>query len=126
MNEWIIEESSYFASRYKRFRKKHPNETAAMMNNLDTYIRALNKGVKPALLQAGFIHREPLGVIALDQRGASGSPKQTRLYIYTYEVRNTVYLITIGDKISQKRDIDDCRNFVKALRKESQENGKTV
>ena len=119
MSEWVLEESSFFASRYKRFQKKHPNETAAMMNNLDTYVRGLNKGIKPALLQAGFIHREPLGVIALDQKGASGSPKQTRLYIYTYEVENTVFLITIGDKNSQKRDIEDSRSFVFSLRKES-------
>jgi hypothetical protein len=36
----------------------------------------------------------------------------------TFEVENTVYLITIGDKNSQKRDIEDSRNFVLSLRKE--------
>lgn len=119
MNEWVLEESSFFASRFRRYQKKHPNETAAVMNNLDTYMRTLNSGVKPALIQAGFIHREPHGVIAIDQKGTQGSSRQTRLYINTFKVRNTIFLITIGDKNSQKRDIEECRNFVKSLRKES-------
>ena len=88
------------------------------MNNLDTYMRTLNMGVKPGFIQAGFIHREPHGVIAIDQKGAKGSPKQTRLYIYAFEVGNILYLITIGDKNAQKRDIQDCRQFVTSMRKE--------
>jgi len=119
MSVWILEESSFFASKFRRYQKKHPNETIAVMNNLDTYVRTIESGVKPTLIQAGFIHREPLGVIAIDQKGAHSSLRQTRLYIYTVEVRNTIFLITIGDKNSQKRDIEDCRNFVKSLRKES-------
>ncbi len=119
MNVWVLEESSFFASKFRRYQKKHPNETIAVMNNLDTYVRTIESGVKPALIQAGFIHKEPLGVIAIDQKGAQSSLRQTRLYIYTFEVRNTIFLITIGDKNSQKRDIEDCRNFVKSLRKES-------
>ncbi len=55
MNGWVLEESSFFASRFRRYQKKHPNETAAVMNNLDTYVRTLNAGVKPTLIQAGFI-----------------------------------------------------------------------
>ena len=119
MSGWMLEESTIFASKFKKYQKKHPNETAAVMNNLDTYVKTLNAGVKPALIKAGFIHRETQGVIALDQKGAKGSPRQTRLYIYTYEINNTVFLITIGDKNSQKRDIDDCRSFMKSIRKES-------
>jgi hypothetical protein len=99
--------------------KKHPNETIAMMNNLDTYVRALKAGVKPVMIQAGFIHKEPHGVIAIDQKGTHGSPRQTRLYVYAFEEKNTLYLITIGDKNSQKRDVEDCRNFMKSLRKET-------
>lgn len=118
MNVWVLEESSFFASRFRRYQKKHPNETAAVMNNLDTYVRTLNAGVKPALIQAGFIHQEPQGVIALDQKGTQVSPRQTRLYVYAYTVHNTLFLITIGDKNSQKRDIKDCRDFLKSIQKE--------
>ncbi len=118
MSEWILEESTFFASKFRRYQKKHPNETAAVMNNLDTYVRTLNAGVKPTLIQAGFIHREPQGVIAIDQKGIKGSPRQTRLYVYAFEVGDVLFLITIGDKNSQKKDIEDCRRFISSLRKE--------
>jgi hypothetical protein len=90
-----------------------------MLNNLDTYVGALNLGARPSLFQAGFLHREPKGVIAIDQRGPKGSLRESRLYVYTHEERHTVYLITIGDKNTQKTDIRDCRRFVDAIRKES-------
>lgn len=118
MTEWVLEESLIFASRFKRYQKKHPNETAAVLNNLDTFVRTLQSGVKPAMIRAGFIHREPQGVIAIDQKGMKGSPRQTRFYIYADDVDLTVYLVTIGDKNTQKRDVADCRRFVTTLRKE--------
>lgn len=118
MTKWMLEEAPIFASRFRWYQKKHPNETRAALNNLDTYLTALNSGVKPPLIQAGFIHREPQGVVAIDQKGGKGSLKQTRLYMYTAEVKNTVYLITIGDKQSQDQDLKDCRKFVTDLRKE--------
>lgn len=118
MSEWVLVESSVFASRFKRYQKKHGNETKAVLNNLDTFFKALQTGGKANLIQAGFIHREPQGVIAIDQKGAEGKPRQTRLYIYAVEIDCELHLITIGDKNTQKRDIDDCRNYVNALRKE--------
>ena len=118
MSEWVLEVSPFFAGRFRRYQKKHSNETAAVMNNLDTYLRTLNMGVKPELIQASFIHREPQGAVAIDQKGVKGSPRQTRLYVYSFVASTTLYLITIGDKNSQKRDIQDCRQFVTSLRKE--------
>jgi hypothetical protein len=118
MSEWILEESPFFASRFRKYQKKHSNETAAVLNNLDTYVRTLNMGVKPELIQASFIHREPQGVVAIDQKGVKGSPRQTRLYVYALVASTALYLITIGDKNSQKRDIQDCRQYVTSLQKE--------
>ena len=114
---WSIERTDKFVTRFRRFQKKHPNETLAVLNNLDTYTRTLNDGVKPSLIKAGFIHPEPQGVVAIDQRGAKGRLRQTRLYIYAYEHDQVVYLITIGDKNTQKQDLKDCRKFVDDLRK---------
>ena len=117
MPEWLLEESEFFAGRFKRYQRRHPAATAAALNNLDTYLKTLNAGVKPPLIQAGFIHREPQGVVAIDQRGAKGRPRQTRLYMYAVAMERVLYLITIGDKDSQKRDLADCRKFVNSLRK---------
>ena len=79
MSEWMLEESYFFASKFRRYQKRHPDETATVMNNLDTYFRTLNAGVKPELIQAGHLHHEPRGVLAVDQRGTRGRSTETRL-----------------------------------------------
>jgi len=117
MPEWSLRESEFFESKFRRYQKKHPTETVAILDNLDTYVRTLNADVKPPLIKAGFIHREPQGVIAIDQKGIKGRPRQIRLYIYAVEVDQVLYLITIGDKNTQKRDLADCREFVDFMRK---------
>lgn len=114
---WALRQTQTYEKRVRQYARNHPNETVATLNNLDTLHNALNVQVKPSSLQAGYIHREPKGVIALDQKGAKGSPKQTRLYIYPDEDQKIIYLITIGDKRSQKKDIQHCNKFVEDLRK---------
>lgn len=112
-------ESDIFARRLRRYQKRHPDETLAVLDNLDTFMRALNSGVRPTQIQAGFVHREPRGVIAIDQSGALRKLRETRLYIYPSELEDTVYVITIGDKDSQHADLQDCRKFLDRLRTES-------
>ena len=124
MSTWTLEPSPVFGSKTKQYKKKHPVETVAVLSNLDTYKKALDSGVKPAFIQAGFIHQEPKGVVAIDQKGIpkeklKGKPRQTRLYIYAYELDQVIHLITIGDKKTQKQDIEDCKKFVDRLRKET-------
>ena len=55
MTEWKILKSLVLEARFKRFQKNHPNEAQAMLNNLDTYLTALNEGINPVNLTAGFI-----------------------------------------------------------------------
>ncbi len=128
---WVLRQTSTYEIRCKKYNKKHPNEAQAAFNNLHTIHNALNGGIKPSQLKAGFIHTEPNGIIALDQTGAQGNPKQIRLYIYpdennliTYldkdnkpDDSKVIYLITIGDKHSQQKDIIDCKKFVEDLKK---------
>jgi len=116
---WWMGESDIFARRLRRYQKRHPDETLAVLDNLDTFMRALNSGVRPAQIQAGFVHREPQSVIAIDQSGAPRKLRETRLYCYPCEPEETVYVITIGDKNSQHADLQDCREFVERLRTES-------
>ena len=66
---WVIQRSQFFEARFKRFQKKHPEEAKAVLNNLDTYFKALCVGANPVNIQAGFIHHEPEGIKALDQKG---------------------------------------------------------
>lgn len=118
---WNVEPTDNFERQLRHFEKKHPNELKATLGNLQRYLDALNEGGKPEIIQFGFIHREPQGVVAIDQKGGGKNLKQTRLYTYGCHVDEELHLITIGDKQSQKSDIALCKSFVTALRKTKEE-----
>jgi hypothetical protein len=101
----------------KRWAKKHPNELQATFDNFDTYLEHLHGGIPPQLIQLGCIHNEPHGVKAIDQKGGGSNLAQTRLYIFPDEATQTLHLITLGDKSSQKADLKECAAFIRDLRK---------
>ncbi len=115
---WALDPRDEYERRLKKWPKKHKRELAAMLHNLDTFLKALQGGQKPAAAKFGFIHPEPCGALAVDQKGAGSGVKECRLYIYPDEVHECVRLMTLGDKDSQPEDIQTCKNFVEALRKE--------
>jgi hypothetical protein len=66
---------------------------------------------------AGYIHDEGKGIRAIDQRGgAKGKLRQTRLYLYPDVDSKVLYLVTIGDKNSQKADVKLSADFVVQLK----------
>ena len=66
---WVIRRHIEYERREKRYGKKHPKELVAVLDKLDTYVKTLNNGVKPLQIRFGFTHEEPLGVVAIDQKG---------------------------------------------------------
>jgi hypothetical protein len=118
---WKLVPTDEYERRHKRYEKNHPRELLAVLDNLDTYFKSLEAGVKPPQIKHGFMHSEPLGVVAIDQKGGGKNLAQTRLYVYPDTEAETLYVMTLGDKRSQKADIATCRTFVTELRKEGQD-----
>lgn len=118
MHAWKIEPTEQFKRDHRRYEKKHPEELKAILNNLDTYVRALKECGFPILVKAGFIHKEPMGIKALDQKcgGIRRKMRETRLYIYPNIDDKTLVLLSIGDKRTQSRDIEQCKKTVRELR----------
>ena len=116
MADWYIEALDTYERAHKQYEKKYSNELTAVLDNLDRYFKIISQGVHPQFIVAGYIHSEPKGVKALDQKGGKGNLKQTRLYIYPDVDAKKLFLITIGDKGSQKEDIRMCSNFVVKLK----------
>jgi transcriptional regulator with XRE-family HTH domain len=79
---WAIETTENYERCHKRYRKDHPRELQAVLDNLDTYFQSLVAGVKPLQIRHGFMHNEPLGVVAIDQKGGGKNLAQTRLYVF--------------------------------------------
>jgi hypothetical protein len=118
---WRLQPTAEYEKRVRRWPKRHRRELTAMLNNLDTLIGAQNGGAAIEQARFGFIHPEPHGVLAIDQKGGGAGLKQTRLYLYPENDTEILHLITIGDKSSQKSDIALCSNFVKTLFAERQD-----
>lgn len=113
---WEIEPTTGWERDQKYYARKRPNELAAVLRNLERYIKLLNVLKNSKAAQAGYLHPEPSGVLAIDQKGGGGSLQETRLYTYADDETKTVYLIAIGNKASQYADVEYSKEFVTALR----------
>jgi hypothetical protein len=68
-------------------------------------------------VKLGFVHDEPDGIKAIDQRGVLKMKlRESRLYVFPEVLGKILYLLTIGDKRSQGEDIQFCREYVRSLK----------
>jgi hypothetical protein len=114
---WTLAEATEdYLRRQKRYEKKKRKQLMAVLDNLDTFMKALNDGLTlEQVATFGFVHPEPHGVLAIDQKGG-GKLAQTRLYIYPDKESLMAYRVTLGDKGSQQEDIQTCNRFVEQVR----------
>src|SRR5262245_11285211 len=79
---WNLAPDAEYTQRYKWFEKKRKRELTAVHGNLSRFQEALNTGAPLRQVNAGYIHREPHGIIAIDQKGGGNSLRQARLYVF--------------------------------------------
>ena len=118
-SEWTINSDYAEASRFKSYHKKHPRESAACFENLNSVGLALEEFGRPGAFQLGFFRHEGGNVWRIGQTNVRHA-RETRLYVYLLVDGKTVYVLTIGDKSQQKRDIQRCRVLAEEIRKKAQ------
>lgn len=116
---WQIEPTTGWEKDQKHYSKKRPNELAAVMRNLDRYFKLLTVSKNSKAVQAGYLHTEQSGVLAIDQKGGGGNLQEMRLYTYADDDTKTVYLIAIGDKDDQHAEVEYCIDLVNTLRNQT-------
>jgi hypothetical protein len=126
---WILSPLPDVQKRLDKYKKKWSREMTNVFDNLDTLLEALNCGTNPEQLkQLGFVHSEPFGILAIDQKGPGKGAKLKpfRLYTYPDEEAKRLDLIILGDKDTQQDDIRESKAFVQELwqRKKRAEHGK--
>lgn len=117
---WEIDYEDKYNTRANKYEKSNPVELEQVFYNLATYLDALNMCGHPRLIKRGFVHIEPKGIIGIDQSGGDRKIKdlkEIRLYIFPFIEKNTVHMLTIGDKNAQSKDIDWCRKIVDKIRR---------
>ena len=104
-SSWVLLPHSSYLRDLRWYTKKRPAELAAVLRNLDRTMTLLANSPHARTIQAGFLHPEPHGMVALDHRGGAGRLQETRLYCYAHTGSRTVHLLGIGDKSSQPADL---------------------
>ncbi len=110
-----LEPTETFERKAKKWEKKWPGRLAAVLASLDRYQLVLGSVKNPGQVKIGATHTEGKGVIAIDQ-GGSQNLQETRLYIYPEPEEQVIWLLTIGNKRTQKDDIKYAHDFVKRLK----------
>jgi len=118
MTQWNTEQTDKFGRDYSFYEKKHREELLAVLANLADYMKALSELENSLAITAGFIHSEPKGIKAIDQKGGQNKVKlqQTRLYVYADDKNKKLYLLALGDKKAQREDIKFCVKEVEKIR----------
>jgi len=106
--EWPIENTYASPGKYKKFASKYPREYASLFANLDKILGLLREGHKMGGFQVAFFRSEGEGVFRIGQTGVR-SAKESRLYVYPDEQSQTMYVLTIGIKEQQAKDIAEAK-----------------
>jgi len=116
MSVWKVMPSEQYVKDQTWYAKKHPRELEAVANNLGRYHAQLNRAKNALCVQAGYIHPEGKGVVALDQKGGGTSLQETRLYVYADDSTKVLHIITIGNKNTQDSDIKLAQAYTESVR----------
>ncbi len=112
---WTLAPTDSWNRAYGWYSKKRSNELAAVLRNLNRYVELLNAAKNAQSVAAGFLHFEPGGVVAVDQKGGKNL-QETRAYTFPWQETETLYLLTIGNKKQQPEDVKYCKKWVSEFR----------
>jgi len=113
---WCLKPTDLFQRKLEQAKKKTPDELRAVSSNLKRYMDRLQHGDNPNSFIAAYVHSEPQGIKAITQQGKYGKDiKQFRLYLFPDTTSQTLHLLTLGDKRSQKDDIKDSQKLHKSI-----------
>lgn len=105
----------------RRYEKKHRRECASCFANLLTVRDGLNMGmsIQQMMRCSRFLRSEGEDVYRIGQTGVVGA-KESRLYVYVRIANERIYTLLVGDKDSQRRDVNTCHQIVRNFKKTAQ------
>ena len=112
---WRLQPDSSYLRDMRWYAKKRPRELQACLRNLERLMILLSHAPHPLAVQAGFLHPEPHGMVALDQRGGGANLAETRLYILVHAPSRVVHLLGIGGKSTQAADLSRLISLAREL-----------
>jgi putative component of toxin-antitoxin plasmid stabilization module len=115
-NDWILNGDYASTGQFSKFNKNHPSEYKSIFANLDKIAGLLDSGNKIGAFNVGFFRSEGSGVYRIGQTGVAHA-KESRLYVFPDSEAQIMYLLVIGDKDSQERDLSQANELVQKITK---------
>ncbi len=103
---WTIDPSFASKSKAKKFRKRFPREFDSCFSNLQKVLDTLNAGRNLSQIDYGFLRHERNGIYRIGQTEVK-NPHETRLYVCFNVEDKVIFVLGIGDKNGQTKDIGD-------------------
>ena len=116
---WSLNTDHHSPGAFSQYAKNHHREYVSCFANLEKVMALLRAGHKIGGFQIGFFRSEGEGVYRIGQTGVAGA-KETRLYVYPDATSETVYLLEIGSKDTQQKDIAKAKGSVRKIKKEEE------
>ncbi len=101
----------------KKLLHRYPAEVASCVSNLENVLVALAHGTPVNAVSFPFFRPEGGGVFRIGQTGVP-SAREMRLYVTFAFIRDVAYVLSIGTKNTQPRDIADSIRVAQQIRKE--------
>ena len=115
LQKWELDSSFASRSRFKKFNKQHPEEYASCFANLNKIKGILESGHCVNNFKVGFFRAEGSGLYRIGQTGIP-SAKESRLYISIDEAERKIYILGIGTKETQQKDIIDAKKQIQKMK----------
>ncbi|QSH40830.1 hypothetical protein P0136_11210 [Lentisphaerota bacterium ZTH] len=108
MDEWYVNDNNITPSKVKKYFKNYKEEAESTFANLEKLRDALSSGVSfsQAVQNYSFLRSEKKHVYRIGNQ-SSDNAHETRLYICVEEEQKIIYLLDLGDKNTQKIDINN-------------------
>jgi hypothetical protein len=116
--EWTIDYSR-LVNRHqaKTLWRRYRAEVASCLDNLNRVVAVLESGTPINSIPFPFFRSESNGVFRVGQTGVPSS-REMRLYVTFVFVSGTAYVLAIGTKNTQSRDIAAARTAAAQLKKD--------
>jgi hypothetical protein len=114
--EWALETKYASQGKFGSFANEHPREYSSLFANLDKILGLLRCGNKIGGFRVNFFRSEGDEVYRIGQTAVAHA-KESRLYVYPDSKECVMYVLAIGDKDSQSRDILEAKSIVSEIKK---------
>jgi putative component of toxin-antitoxin plasmid stabilization module len=111
---WSVNHENSLKGSFKAAQKKHPDEYDSVFNTFWRVLTHLNKGERIGEFEVPEFRSEGDGVYRFGQIRHKGQCA-LRLYCYPDEAEKTIHILLIGDKSSQRRDINEAKKIKKKI-----------